>query len=83
MPEGLHLNGNGLRLLMDLDQLDREITSLERIGFGGTGRHATLWTRRERMTRTAEAHCHQAGISWEKFQGVLEKEKGGHDARAE
>ena len=73
MKEGLHLDGNGLRLLMRLDQLAREIDNLERTGRGQSKRCAMLKAHRDRAACEAESHCRQAGIPWEKFQGVLEK----------
>jgi hypothetical protein len=83
MKEGLHLDGKGLRLLMSIDQINRGLRDLERLDFADSERHERLTARRDRAMRRARIHCQQAGISWEKFQGVLEEGRSERKARAD
>lgn len=72
----MHINGKGLRLLMELKQIGQRIKTMEDVGVGNSPQCASLRDERARMMITAEKHCAQAGIPWEQFKARLKKGSG-------
>jgi hypothetical protein len=77
VPEGVHLDRKGLKLLRELAALNTQIEHADSQGPSGEQRWAVLVARRVLKRREAKSHCGQAGLDWKRFLVALVRARKG------